>query len=334
MKALELPFTYLVGTTDLGEEKSFYTESQKKIADRMLIHLVKMKRKKTINYGPTLKRVTPNGFKINLEFDNADEGLEARDVNINIASGLKPGSDPAGHKIAGDKVVGFEVCGRDGVFHPAEAKIRGRSVEIYSKKVRRPLAVRYGWSSVVKGNLYHKEGLPALPFRTDKLKAPNFEGELESKEVTVTSIIGQPMEALMKVGENTLQKVKVDGADLYKTVPAKGKKEHYAFFKNANSDIKGGKKPKLKLMIAYLDEGSGVIEITYDSNDQKFVSGKNKPGMFKRAGKIKLTGTNTLRYVEIDLPDALFSNRLWGASDIRLKSNRSFKISGVFVQPL
>ena len=334
-EALELPETYLVPTTDLGEEKSFYTSSQKAIADRMMIHLVKMKRKKTINNGPKISKIKPVGYKITLEFDNDDNGLEARQVTLNKSSGLAPGSESEGGiVIPEDKLVGFEICGRDGVFHPAEAVIKGRSVEIYSKNVRRPAAIRYGWSSMVKANLYNEDGLPALPFRTDKMPRPNFEGELESKKVTLTSIIGQPMEAVMKVGDNTLEKVNVGDAEAFKVIAGKGKKDHYAFFKNTNSDIKDGKKSKLKVMIVYFDEGSGIIEVRYDSNDQKFVLSKNKPGMYKMAGKIKLTGTNTWRYVEVDLNDALFSNRLWGPSDIRLKSNSSFKISGIFVQPL
>lgn len=334
-KALELPETYFVPTTDLGEEKSFYTESQKAIANRMMIHLTKMKKKKTVNEGPKIAKIKPLGFKIALEFDNARSGLEAREVVLNKSSGLAPGSEREGGTVLpADKLVGFEICGRDGVFHPATATLKGRTIEIYSKLVRRPAAIRYGWSSMVKANLYNEEGLPALPFRTDKMPRPNFEGELESKKVTITSIIGSPLEAVLKVGDNTLEKVQLDGGEAYKVIAGKGKKDHYAFFKNTNTDIKDGKKPKLKLMIVYYDEGSGVIDITYDSSDSKVVIGKNKPGTYKKAGKIKLTGTNTLRFVEVDIPDAQFSNRLWGPSDIRLKSNKSFKVSGVFVQPL
>lgn len=335
LEGLKQPFTYMTPATDYGEEKSFITESQKWIAERLMIHLKKWKKKKTINYGPSFKSMKAMGYKITIDFNNAENGLEARTVTINKNTGLPPASESEeGYVIPEDKLTGFEICGRDGVFHPAEAKIKGRSVEIFSKKVRRPAAVRYGWSSMVKANLYNEDGLPAIPFRTDKLKAPNFEGELESKPVTITSIIGQPLEALMKVGDNTLVKEKVAEVEAFKAVPAKGKKEHYAFFKNNNSDLKEGKKPKMKIMVVFYDEGSEIIEIRYDSNDQKFVLNKNKPGMYKVAGKIKLSGTNTWRYVEVDISDSLFSNRLSGGSDIRLKSTKPFKVSGVFVQPL
>jgi sialate O-acetylesterase len=37
-----------------------------------------------------------------------------------------------------------------------------------SEKVANPVAVRYAWSMNPAGaNLYNKEGLPAVPFRTD-----------------------------------------------------------------------------------------------------------------------------------------------------------------------
>ena len=327
----------------------------------MALHVLKMKRSKTISSGPTFKKIIPRGYKIAIDFENADNGLMAMKVfipkKINSVEDkkedekkddkkedkkddkkeeMKKPSEKAsteGTVLPEDKIVGFEICGRDGIFHPAEVKIMGRGVEIYSRQVRRPAAVRYGWKSLAPGNLFNEEGLPVLPFRTDNLPAPGFEGELESKAVTITSIVGKPLEPLMKVSAYTLEKSKVAEVDALKTVTPAGK-EHYAFFKNVNTDIKDGKKPKLKIMVVFYDEGDEVIEITYDSNDQKTVVSKNKPGMYKLAGKIKMTNTKSWRYVEVDVPDGLFSSRLGGGSDIRLKSKDQFHVSGIFIQPL
>lgn len=357
-KALELPNVYLTPTTDLGQESSFLAEEKKEIGERLALHVLKMKRSKTISSGPSFKRLNPRGYKIVIDFENADSGLMAKRVfipkKINSVEDKKEDEKqedkkeddkkeemqkPAekasteGTVLPEDKIVGFEICGRDGVFHPAEVKIMGRSVEIFSRKVRRPAAIRYGWKSLAPGNLFNEEGLPVLPFRTDNLPAPGFEGELESKAVTITSIVGKPLEPLMKVSSYTLEKSKVAEVEALKTVTPKGK-DYYAFFKNVNTDIKDGKKPKLKIMVVFYDEGDEVIEITYDSNDQKTVVSKNKPGMYKSAGKIKMTNTKTWRYVEVDVPDGLFSSRLGGGSDIRLKSKSEFHVSGVFIQPL
>lgn len=69
---------------------------------------------------------------------------------------------------------GFEIAGKDRIFHPAEAFVvhRGydfsRQVEVRSAAVPRPVAVRYAFCNVVGDvNLTNTIGLPAFPFRTD-----------------------------------------------------------------------------------------------------------------------------------------------------------------------
>jgi sialate O-acetylesterase len=64
-------------------------------------------------------------------------------------------------------LTGFTVAGDDGVFHPAEARIVGDTVEVTSPVVARPARVRYGWAHVASGNLFNRAGLPASPFRSD-----------------------------------------------------------------------------------------------------------------------------------------------------------------------
>ena len=60
-----------------------------------------------------------------------------------------------------------------GAYHPATAEIRGRSVEISSPQVKQPTTVRYAFMPApVKPNFYNSAGLPAAPFRTDKLPQP------------------------------------------------------------------------------------------------------------------------------------------------------------------
>jgi len=40
-------------------------------------------------------------------------------------------------------------------------------VVVWSEKVEKPAAVRYGWANCPVVNLWNKDGLPASPFRTD-----------------------------------------------------------------------------------------------------------------------------------------------------------------------
>ena len=64
---------------------------------------------------------------------------------------------------------GFAVAGPDRQFHWARARILGDQVEVYSPEVKKITAVRYAWADNPEdANLYNKEGLPAVPFRTDE----------------------------------------------------------------------------------------------------------------------------------------------------------------------
>lgn len=67
-------------------------------------------------------------------------------------------------------IQGFEIAGQDKQFHPAEARIDGnkKTVIVSSPQVAKPTAVRYGFRDFLIGNLYNTQGLPLLPFRTDR----------------------------------------------------------------------------------------------------------------------------------------------------------------------
>jgi sialate O-acetylesterase len=69
-----------------------------------------------------------------------------------------------------DKLQGFAIAGDDKVFHWADAKIDGDTVIVSSPEVAKPTAVRYAWGPVNNrtwANLFNKDRLPAVTFRTD-----------------------------------------------------------------------------------------------------------------------------------------------------------------------
>jgi sialate O-acetylesterase len=68
----------------------------------------------------------------------------------------------------GQPLTDFAIAGADGVFVPAQARIKGQRVLVSAPQVSHPLAVRFGWSEVAQPNLFSKAGLPARPFRTDR----------------------------------------------------------------------------------------------------------------------------------------------------------------------
>ena len=67
---------------------------------------------------------------------------------------------------------GFQVAGEDKTWHPATAKIDGKTVLVTSDVVAKPVAVRYAWAANPTGNLVNSAGLPASPFRTDDWVTP------------------------------------------------------------------------------------------------------------------------------------------------------------------
>ena len=86
-----------------------------------------------------------NSNKIILSFNNAEDGFNRL-----------------------DEMKGFEIAGKDKKFYPAEAKmINNNQIEVFSKKVKNPVAVRYGFKNYMPGNVKDLRELPLYPFRTD-----------------------------------------------------------------------------------------------------------------------------------------------------------------------
>jgi len=49
----------------------------------------------------------------------------------------------------------------------AKAYQEGNDIVVFSENLNNPVAVRYDWGNFPDGNIYNKENLPAVPFRTD-----------------------------------------------------------------------------------------------------------------------------------------------------------------------
>jgi sialate O-acetylesterase len=61
----------------------------------------------------------------------------------------------------------FEIAGTDKIFKPAIAEIAGDKIEVFSKEVKKPEYVRYGWQPYSEGNLVNGAGLPASTFSSE-----------------------------------------------------------------------------------------------------------------------------------------------------------------------
>jgi sialate O-acetylesterase len=68
----------------------------------------------------------------------------------------------------GEELQGFALAGADRQFHWADATIEGDTVVVSSARVAEPVVVRYAWAGGFPwANLFNKDGLPAVSFRTD-----------------------------------------------------------------------------------------------------------------------------------------------------------------------
>jgi len=142
----EYPATAMVTSSDLGpknhpDNKSGYGARAARVALGMVYG------RKVEIYGPTCESHNIEGNRVRVRFSHVGRGLAWKH---------------------GEKLQGFVLAGEDQVFHWADAVIEGDTVAVSSEKVKKPVAVRYGWGSTYAwANLFNKDGLPALPFRTD-----------------------------------------------------------------------------------------------------------------------------------------------------------------------
>ena len=70
----------------------------------------------------------------------------------------------------------FEIAGTDMVFYPANAVMtspyhKDQKIRVFSKKVTKPVAARYGYKNCVNPTLFGRNGLPVSSFRTDNLNS-------------------------------------------------------------------------------------------------------------------------------------------------------------------
>ncbi len=133
--------------TDVGEENDIHPKQKEPVGARLALQARKLAYGEAIlASGPTYRSVSFSGGKATVTFTDVGQGLEAR----------------------GGDLKGFSICGADGKFVWADAKIVGKDkVELSSGAVKQPTAVRFGWANFPVVNLWNKDGLPAHPFRTD-----------------------------------------------------------------------------------------------------------------------------------------------------------------------
>lgn len=147
LRMMDYPNTAMVISSDLGSgihppDKSAYGRRAATVA------LATVYGQKVEYYGPLYASHAVEDGKIRIKFNHVGQGLAFSH---------------------GDKLQGFVVAGEDKVFHWADAVMDGDTVVVSSAAVSKPVAVRYAWSLKHPwANFFNKDGLPAVPFRTDR----------------------------------------------------------------------------------------------------------------------------------------------------------------------
>lgn len=147
-QSLKIPNTAMVWTNDLVDNLSdihppYKWEIAKRLSDLSLNRDYDIKSKACS--GPVFQSMKVKRNEIYLNFNDA-EGLKSSD---------------------GKPLNWFAIAGSDGIFEPAEAKIKGNKVVVSNPKIANPKQVRFAWDETAQPNFINAAGLPAVPFRTN-----------------------------------------------------------------------------------------------------------------------------------------------------------------------
>jgi sialate O-acetylesterase len=145
--------TGMVATNDIGDLNNIHPTNKQEVGRRLALWaMAKTYGVKDIDFNsPIYKSLKIKKNKAIITFDFVGKGL----------------------KLKGKEAKEFFIAGNDQIFYPAKAKIDGDKVELKSKKVKNPVAVRFAFTDTALPNLYNSYGLPVVAFRTDNWKDKN-----------------------------------------------------------------------------------------------------------------------------------------------------------------
>ncbi|WP_298307113.1 sialate O-acetylesterase [Flavobacterium sp.] len=145
-RTLQLPNTGMVVTSDISTTDDIHPKDKKSVGIR-LANLALTKYYKTNNTlvdGPLYKNYSLQNDKIILSFDYAN-GLYFKNKTT----------------------AQFEIAAADNVFYTADAIIKNSTIVVSSKKVKKPIKVRFAWKNDAQSDLFNEAHLPASSFITE-----------------------------------------------------------------------------------------------------------------------------------------------------------------------
>lgn len=150
-----LPATGMAVTLDIGDADNVHPENKIHVGRRLgLVAREKVYGEKVESCGPVYRSHETKNGAVRVRFDHGG-----------LAIGQAPWRPKNAAPLPTDKLLGFAICGKDGKWSAAEARIEGGEVLLTHASVAEPVGVAYGWSATPAVNLYNQEGLPAAPFK-------------------------------------------------------------------------------------------------------------------------------------------------------------------------
>ncbi len=151
LKTLDLvKNTGMVSVTDISPINDIHPRGKQEVSRRLAMLALHNDYKKLEGEytSPVYSSHKVEGNKIILSFDHAKE-LKAK----------------------GAELIGFTIAGKDQKFVKAKAEIvNGNQLRVWSDKVKKPVAVRHGWTNAAVMNLFNEIRLPLSSFKTDNWK--------------------------------------------------------------------------------------------------------------------------------------------------------------------
>lgn len=135
--------TAMVMTSDIGDTTDIHPKNKLDVGIRFANLALAGTYGKDIPAYPPLPKITETkNNRLILEFKNS-EGL---------------------HLGSGEIATGFEIAGRNQIFHSANAILKGEQIILSSDQVKDPAYLRYAWGNTSLPNIFNAAGLPLTSF--------------------------------------------------------------------------------------------------------------------------------------------------------------------------
>ena len=160
-----VPNTALAVAIDVGNPADVHPKGKEPVGQRLALAARKLAYgdRALVASGPVFREAKAEDATMRVTFSEIGGGL---------VIGQAPWRAEGDAQWPQDKLVGFTVAGEDREWVDAEARIEGEAVIVSSPAVAKPVAVRYAWANSPRCNLYNREALPAVPFRSDDWPMP------------------------------------------------------------------------------------------------------------------------------------------------------------------